>query len=400
MSQSASNPGKTIPAPAGKALPPPFLLTISQGKAARMLLSYVVSLPLPGPDPQLLAVVAAIRAARGGVGNLTGTDLSTLGLGDPREAVDALRSLGWRIEDAIFDRAADAPPVPVTVPDLARETNHPHPLPFGKSMRSRVSGWTTRTLSAKPIRKLPPAARLAGLFLAAHSTPDLLGQIPSDLPEACRAALPSLLDKGFLTELSGDRYRLAPQVRHLSGMRPPTDEERAAEPTTTRAKAAGSPRFEFSAETWTRWKNAATPALGRHVESVENCALCALPQERVAEAFLLPFPPTFFSQNTKAAYARWKETHPARGPQAARFTVLFRAGHGHGPSYRQLCEGLGWKQNHQGRGFVVQRLVVNGWLNSTGAVPWTLRPGSAAQERGITLPRARNSATRTDAVRP
>ncbi|MFD5898604.1 hypothetical protein [Streptomyces sp. NPDC060366] len=386
-------------APAGKAQPLPFLLTTQQGEAARTLLSYVASLPLPGPDPQLLAVVAAIRAARGGVGNLTGADLSALRLGDPREAVDALRSLGWQMEDAIFDGDPAAPPVPITIPDLARETED-HALPFGKNTRSRVSGWTTRTLSAKPVKKLPPAARLAGLFLAAHSTSRLLGRIPSCLPEACRAALPSLLDKGFLTELSGDRCRLAPQVRHLSGMRPPTDEEKAAEPTTVRPKAVGSPRFEFSADAWAQWKNAATPALGRHVESVEYCALCALPPERVAEAFMFPFQPPFFSKNTKAAYARWKDAHPDRGPQAARFTVFFRAGHGHGPSFRQLCKGLGWEQNCQGRGFVVQRLVSNGWLTSTGPVPWTLRPGPAAQEQGITLPKARSSAALTTPAQP
>ncbi|WP_405824344.1 hypothetical protein OG705_29500 [Streptomyces sp. NBC_00838] len=399
MSEPASHPGKTATVPGGKALPPPFLLTTRQGEAARSLLSYVVSLPFPGPDSQLLAVVAAIRAARGGVGNLTGMDLSALRLGDPREAVDALRSLGWQVDEAIFDSGPDAPPVPVTVPDLARRTGHP--LPLGKHVRSRVSGWTTRTLSAKPVRKLPPEVRLAGLFLAAHSTSGLLGQVPSSLPDACRAALPTLLDKGFLTELSGDRYRLDPQVRHLSGMRPPTGEERAAEPATVRAKDTGvRPGFEFSPDAWARWKTEATPALGRHVDSVERCALCALPPERVAEAFMRPFGPAFFSTYTKSAYARWKDAHPDRGPQAARFTVFFRAGHGHGPSFRQLCKGLGWTQNHQGRGFVVERLLLNGWLTSTGEVPWTLRPGPAAQEQGITLPRARSSAARADAARP
>lgn len=295
------------------------------------------------------------------------------------------------MEDTVFDSAPDAPPVPATVPDLTRETDHP--LPFGKNMRSRVSGWTTRALSAKPVKKLPPAARLAGLFAAAHSTSRLLGQIPPDLPEACRAALPDLLDKGFLAELSGEEYRLAPQLRHLSGMRPPTNEEKAAEPPTAQAKAAATvtPGFEFSADTWTQWKNAATPALRRHVENVEHCTLCALPPERVAEAFMLPPRPQFFSKNTKAAYGQWKDAHPDRGPQAARFTVAFRAEHGHGPSYRQLGEGLGWAPGRPVLGFIVQRLLSNEWLTSTGQVPWTLRPGQAAQEQDIALPTARSS---------
>ncbi|MEU1789106.1 hypothetical protein ABZ553_25205 [Streptomyces sparsogenes] len=392
MPQSASSFSKTTAAPVGKPQPLPFLLTIQQGEAARTLLSYVASLPLPAPDSQLLAVVVAIRAARGGIGNLTGRDLSALRLDDPREAVEALRSLDWQLEDAIFDSDPAAPPVPVTVPDLTRETGHP--LPFGKNMRSRVSGWTTRALSAKPVKKLPPSARLASLFIAAHSSSRLLGQLPPDLPEACRAALPGLLDKGFLAELNGEGYRLDPRVRHLSGMHPTTDGE-AAEPAPARVKAVATvtPGFEFSADAWAQWKNAATPALRRHVETVEYCAQCALPPERVAEAFMLPSRPQFFSKTTKTTYGQWKSAHPDRGPQAARFTVAFRAEHGHGPSFRQLCEGLSWDENRrQVRGFIVQRLLSNGWLTSTGQVPWTLRPGQAAQEQGIALPRTRSSA--------
>lgn len=208
-------------------MPPPLpsLLTPQQGEAARALLSYVASLPLPGPDPQLLAAVVTIRAARGGTGNLTGADLGALRLHDPREAVEVLRGLGWQIGDGVFDNDPAAPPVPVAVPDLARPTDHP--LPLGRHVRSRVSGWTTRVLSAKPVKKLPPAARLAGLFAAAHSTATLLGQVPADLPEACRLALPDLLSKGFLAELSDTTFQLAPAVGHLAGMRPSTDEEKA-----------------------------------------------------------------------------------------------------------------------------------------------------------------------------
>ncbi|EFL37166.1 predicted protein [Streptomyces viridochromogenes DSM 40736] len=57
-------------------------------------------------------------------------------------------------------------------------------------VRSRVSGWTTRTPAAKPVKKTPPAARLAALFLAAHASSKLHGTLPDDLPEP--AALPCL----------------------------------------------------------------------------------------------------------------------------------------------------------------------------------------------------------------
>ncbi|MEV7190069.1 hypothetical protein [Kitasatospora sp. NPDC093102] len=294
------------------------------------------------------------------------------------------------MNDSLFD-GDPATPLPITVPGLAQETDPP--LAFGKNTRSRVSGWTTRALSAKPVKKLPPAARLAGLFLAAHSTSKLVGQIPPDLPAACRATLPDLLCKGFLAELCADRFRLDGAVRHLSGMRPPTEEDKAAEPPKGESKAvpASTPRFRFSADAWTRWKSPASPALRRHVEAVEYCAVCARPPERVAQAFMDPSRPQFFSKDVRAAYGAWKDMHPDRGRLAAEFTVAFRGEHGHGPSYAQLCSGLGWDLKGPLRGFVVKRLLANEWLAETGSVPWTLRPGQAAQAQGITLPKARGT---------
>ncbi|WP_229699919.1 hypothetical protein [Streptomyces kronopolitis] len=371
MSTTASSSINVSADPAGQPQQLPFLLSSQQGEAARALLSYVASLGLPGPDSQLVAVVVAIRAARGGV--------------------DALRALGWQVDDALFDGDDPATPVPVTVPDLAREADHP--LPFGKNVRSRVSGWTTRALSAKPVKKLPPAARLAGLFLAAHSTAKLQGQIPPDLPEACRAALPDLRRRGFLAELSEDRCRLDPAVRHLSGMRRPDEEEQAAEPAKAEGKGGlpARPEVRFDAAAWAEWKRAATPALRRHVETVEFCAVCALEPGQVASAFMERVRPQFFSKWIKNACGEWKEAHPDRGPQAAEFTVDFRAEHGHGPSYNQLCS-VGWDVCRSVRGFIVQRLLSNEWLTDTSPVPWTLRPGQAAQALGIALPRARGSA--------
>ncbi|GGT84613.1 hypothetical protein GCM10010289_00130 [Streptomyces violascens] len=212
----------------------------------------------------------------------------------------------------------------------------------------------------------------------------LLGELPPGIPEACRAALPDLLRNGFLAGLSGDQFRLDPQVRHLSGLLPKT-----------RLTSAVAQGFEFDADAWEQWKNAATPALRRHVESVEYCALSELPVERAAEAFMSPCGAAFFSKAAKNAYGRWKDANPDRGPQAAEFTVTFRAAHGHGPSFKQLSDGLGWHHSYQLRGFVVHRLLSNGWLTRTGPVPWTLRPGPTAQQQGITLPRARGSATVT-----
>ncbi|MFJ5804087.1 hypothetical protein [Streptomyces decoyicus] len=66
--------------------------------------------------------------------------------------------------------------------------------------------------------------------------------------------------------------------------------------------------------------------------------------------------------------------------------AVFRAQHGHGPSYSQMCAGLGWNLPRNLRTFVVQRLLVNEWLTETAPAPWTLRPGKTAQAQGLSLP--------------
>lgn len=361
------------------ALPPlPFLLTTKQGQAARALLSYVAALPLPSPDAQLLAVVVAIRSARGGVGNIAGMDLRSLRLHDPAQVIAALRGLGWQIPDRLLDGDPGIP-VPVTVPALTAEAEHP--LPCGKQMRSRVSGWTTRTLASNPVKKTPSATRLAALFLAAHSSSKLYGKLPDGLPEACRAALPELLDKNFLADLSRDLYRLDPGVRHLAGML-----RNPAAPAPPQLPQRTTERPQISPDKWAQWKANASPALRRHAEAVENCSVCALPLDQVAGAFTAPHVRVPSPRKVREAYGAWKEQYPDRGPLAGRFTTAFRAEHGHGPSYSQLCTGLGWDLPRGLRNFVVQRLLVNEWLTDTAPVPWTLRPGKIAQAHGIALP--------------
>ncbi|MEU5169831.1 hypothetical protein [Streptomyces mutomycini] len=346
--------------------PKPFLLTPCQGEAARALLAYVGSLPLRGADARLLAVVVSIRAARSGIGNLTGQDVRSLRLADVEGAVAAFAALGWQGQEALLGEDL-VTPVGVTVPDLGLQPGSR--LPFGKVMRSKVSGWTTRTLSAKPVKKTSSAARLAALFLAAHGPADEPGTLPAGLPDDCRAALPELLAKGFLRELDGDRYLLAEAVRHLAGMRPLPD-------------ALAGARDEPEAErlTWDEWKGRASVALRRHVEAVEGCPECSLSTARVSEAFMRTAVPAQFEEKVLKAYGSWEARYPDQGPAAAEFAAAFRAGHGHGPSVRQFCKGMGWgKMSRELRILVIRRLIADGWLTNTGPVPWTLRPGKAVQ---------------------
>ncbi|MFJ8884610.1 hypothetical protein ACIRJR_14560 [Streptomyces sp. NPDC102402] len=354
------------PVPAAPVVKPnPFLLTPRQGEAARALLAYLGSLPLRGADAQLLAVVVAIRAARGGIGNLTGQDVRSLRLADPEAAVVALAPLGWQGQEALLGGDL-VTPVKVTVPDLGG-SQEPR-LPFGKVMRSRVSGWTTRTLASKPVRKTSSASRLAALFLAAHGPVDAYGTVPAHLPDDCRAALPELLAKGFLRELDGSRYLLADAVRHLSGTRPPSDTPPAVrEP-------------EEEQPSWDEWKDRASVALRRHVEAVEGCPECSLSTARVSEAFMRKAVPAQFQEKVRTAYGAWVARYPDQGPLAAEFAAAFRAEHGHGPSVKQLCKALGWgKMSRELRIHVIRRLIAEGWLTNTEPVPWTLRPGKAAR---------------------
>ncbi|MEV1026005.1 hypothetical protein [Streptomyces sp. NPDC050264] len=371
-------------------------MTSSQGHAARELLRYVVGLPLAEDGSRLLATVVAIRAAQGGTGNVTGLDLRGLRLSDPRGTLDALRGLGWDVADELLDPDFEAP-VAVTVPDLA--VSGDSPLAFGKLMRSRVSGWVKTTLSAKPVKKASVEVRWAALFLAAHTSPRAGGALPDELPASCRAAVPELVARGFLTQTAqitqgtqsdGEHYALTSAVAQLSGMAPASPQ--GVLPRASRAqqsdKDAAARSLDFDPAAWEAWKLKASPALLRHVQAVEDCSRCARSVEDVASAFTVPAQWRPVPRRQRTAYGEWKDAHPDRGPEAARFTVSFRTEHGHGPSYTQLSEGLGWDLARPIKGFVVQRLIANEWLTTTGTVPWTLRPGAAAHHAGIVLPRA------------
>lgn len=88
----------------------------------------------------------AIRSARCGTGNITGQDLGSLHLADAEGAVATLTARGWHFAGDPLDGDGETP-VAVTVPNLPEE------LPVSRTARSRVSGWTNRTLAAKPAKK-------------------------------------------------------------------------------------------------------------------------------------------------------------------------------------------------------------------------------------------------------
>ncbi|MFI8186523.1 hypothetical protein ACIF70_39455 [Actinacidiphila glaucinigra] len=211
-----------VPAPAaaaGSQEAVEHLLTHPQGQAARQLMAYIAGLPLDGdPDVQLPAAVVAIRAAHEGVGNFCGQDLKALRLADPAGAIQAVEAAGWRVGEELLS-GDPSEPVGIEVPGLGGPTDA---LLMGKLTRSRVSGWTARVVSAKPLKKSPAVVRLAALFLAAHAGPDGYGRLPGILPATARAALPDLLATGWLTadNEDGATYQVA-MLRFTPAPAPP-----------------------------------------------------------------------------------------------------------------------------------------------------------------------------------
>jgi len=194
--------------PAGKPGTPG--LTASQAASARQLLSFVTAMPVDA-DARLLALVVAVRAAREGQANLTSLDVRRLT--DPQASLDTLASGGWISGD--INRIVTADPADATLIQAPGLTGLTDP-PIGKTARSRVSGWFTRTLAAKPLKKASIAARLAALHLILHADPTTrTGTLPGathqkDVAPSLSQEILDELDPGWIhREPDGRRYHLS-----------------------------------------------------------------------------------------------------------------------------------------------------------------------------------------------
>ncbi|MFJ2742705.1 hypothetical protein ACIO3O_23915 [Streptomyces sp. NPDC087440] len=338
-------------------VPTAFLLSREQGQAARSLLHYASTLNLPAADAQLLAVVVVSRAARTGQSTLTARDLQPLA--DAARTLGDLARLGWHI--AIDpSRKPGQQPVRITVPPLTG-AHLEHPLPIGKLTRSRLSAWVTATLShiGREAGSTTAEGGLAALTLAAHSAANRHGRLPAEFPRVGRAVLPGLLSRGYIRDWRHDHYLLDESAWHLVGHH--------------------TPRIDPGFLSWQRWKELASRPLRRHVDTVENCALCRIPAQTLVQAFTSGAAPPQFSPRIRDMFGSWKGNHPDRGPLAAQFVAAFWARHRHGPSEHQVRNGLGWGcQPLELTRFVIYRLITTGWLSHNPAVPWTLGPGPAA----------------------
>ncbi|GAA2390262.1 hypothetical protein GCM10010420_12470 [Streptomyces glaucosporus] len=152
------------------------LLTRQQAEHARAVLDHVaVHAPHPEAGVRLAVLMLTLRAARGGTGNITGQDLTGWLQGDAERVLRRLVADGWlclpgTVEEVMASRPEN--PTAFTVPTLLPEQSRP--FAFGKTTRSRISGWAQKAVGDRKLRKrkLGAATRLLALYTAAHARPD------------------------------------------------------------------------------------------------------------------------------------------------------------------------------------------------------------------------------------
>jgi hypothetical protein len=175
-------------------------LTGPQAAAARQLVAFAAGLPV-SPEARILALTVAGRAARDGAANLTSVDVSRYP--DPQGVLDELAAGRWIAGDDLA-RIAGADPAEAFRIQAARCIGLVEP-PMGEQMRSRVSGWISRTLAAKPLKKTTATSRLTALALVLAADPTTgVGVLP-DLAEQVLADL----SPKWITLLDGGGYQLS-----------------------------------------------------------------------------------------------------------------------------------------------------------------------------------------------
>ncbi|MEU7260943.1 hypothetical protein AB0B21_34830 [Streptomyces rimosus] len=181
------------------------LLTRTQAAHARTVLDYAADhAPFSQAEVRLAVLMLALRAARDGTGNVTGQDLTGWLHDEAEPVLEQLVDAGWlHLPGTVAEALTSQPETPTafTVPALLPE--RPRPFPFGKTTRSRISGWAQKALGDRKIRKkkLGATTRLLSLYTAAHTRPDgRLGPAEDDGLDLNQAAAFCALPPGQVAE--------------------------------------------------------------------------------------------------------------------------------------------------------------------------------------------------------
>ncbi len=284
------------------------------------------------PDSRLLALTFTLRGALKGWANFTAQDLRILRLEDPHAALSDLTSPGWlgtTPETVIGSDAAN--PARCDLPSLDGNT-----WKLGNGVRSRASGWLSRTLAHKKMRKKPNRLRLVGAYLALWAEPDGRIRVPAaDIVTSCALSgtdeLAELL--AWLTEIS-----------------------------------------------WVEGLGVDGGAVvARLTEVTLPLAYVPLPE---------PTPPDTAPATTPLDVPvadRARDLVSGRGERVARWVEGYREEHGHGPSWSAVAGAFGWPPrqapDHDVTHEVFRLLAEDGWLTGFG-VPFGLRSGPGGQAEG------------------
>ncbi|MFF3501601.1 hypothetical protein [Streptomyces sp. NPDC003247] len=216
------------------------LLTRHQAEHARTVLDHAAAhAPHPDAEVRLAVFMLTLRAARAGIANVTGQDLTGWLQDDAERVLQHLLASDWlRLPTTVAEVLASRPedPAAITVPALLPE--QPRPFDFGKTTRARISGWAQKVVGDRKIRKKKAGAatRLLALYTAAHTRPDgHLGRLEDDglpldqvaafctlTPEQVAEHTGLLVAADWLTETDTARGRLrgrlTERVLPLSGL--------------------------------------------------------------------------------------------------------------------------------------------------------------------------------------
>ena len=284
------------------------------------------------PDSRLLALTCAIRAAVRGYAHLLDNDMRVLRLEDPAACLRELTVDGWL--DTTPEKVLSADPMHPAVCYLPSFQGNPWQL--GNGERARASGWLSRALSHRKMRKKPNRLRLTGAYLAAYSDPDGNIALPAEeIVQACSLSGPVelvellewLVRLQCITPPDLTRERVEVSLTEVTGWMAPVP---IPAPTPPRITPASTPLD--------------VPAVDRAHDLVDGC---------------------------EAQVARWVGT--------------YRDEHGHGPSWTRVCDAFGWPSrrapDHDVTDEIFRHLREKEWLVGFGA-PFALRPGPALVDHG------------------
>ena len=284
------------------------------------------------PESRMLAVAVALRAAIRGFSYVLAHDMKILRIDNPEPSLASLTSSGWL--GSTPERILAADPMHPEMCDMP--SFHGNPWQVVEAVRTRASGWYTRAINHRKMRKKPARLRVLGAYLASRADQDGNISLPAErIIEACALSGPMEL------------VELLEWLVRIEWITRPDLAQDPVEVSLTEVTGPMAPT-PYPPATPAKVTPASTP-LDRPV------------QER-ADALVL-----------------------GREAEVARWVGAYRQAHGHGPSWSMICDEFGWPArrapDHDVTDRIFHHLREEEWLTGFGA-PFALRAGPSAHTEG------------------